>query len=477
MEEHTPKDNLDDFIRRSFERYEEDPSPGFWDNLSDKLPNQSATGMALIHRFGWQIAAAAVILILSSTLIAGYLHFTNKVNTLIAGQTELKEQLLHNNPVVSDQPNTPSLSHSNTPSPIQFHQNNTSYVKVDQREGLPPTLLIENQANAIAANSVNVEIKPDIKPQVENAVAQLAYLPKWNILSSQFQQGTIVAKVLSPIQPVNKPGWYTGVHTTVSIMSEKQKKQDHADNDNHHGPRRVVSSQSKLNQIVADYWVKAGKQIAPHFTFETGLGYQQFDRLAEHQPELKIRDGERVHDHGGPGGPSHGGHDEYDFNYTLNSYAGSMDINLRMAQVDTNAMYSDNQPLELKLTTKERVKTLRIPLLLAAHTGKGKFKFALKGGFIANVFLQNELEVTGISSGGNRFKRSDPNDPIAQKESTQRYGLDIVLAAGAEYRLNNKLSVLAEPTFSTSLALQNNNLAPAPSYQMAGLNVGLNYRF
>lgn len=481
MEEHTPKDNLDDFIRRSFERYEEDPSPGFWDNLSDKLPNQSATGMALIRRFGWQIAAAAVILILSSTLIAGYLHFTHKINALIASQVELKEQLLYNEPIVSDHANTntSTLAHSNNQSPIQFHQKNTSYVMVGKGEGLPPTLLKENRADVFKANptSSSSDVPPYIEPQVDEPIASLAYLPKWYIPSSQFQQGTIVAKVMNPIQPVSKPGWYTGVHTSVSIMSEKQKKQTHDDNDNHHGPRRVVSSQSKLNQIVADYWVKAGKQIAPHFTFETGLGYQQFDRLAEHQPELKIRDGERVHGHGGPGGPSHGGHDEYDFNYTLNSYAGSMDINLRMAQVDTNAMYSDNQPLELKLTTKERVKTLRIPLLLATHTGKGKFKFALKGGFIANVFLQNQLEVTGISSGGNRFKRSDANDPIAQKESTQRYGLDIVLAAGAEYRLNNKLSVLAEPTFSTSLALQNNNLAPAPSYQTAGLNIGLNYRF
>ncbi|NUQ22836.1 MAG: hypothetical protein HUU34_02710 [Saprospiraceae bacterium] len=477
IEEHTPKDNLDDFIRRSFERYEEDPSPAFWDNLNDKLPNQPATGMALIHRFGWQIAAATVILILSSTLIAGYLHFTNKVNTLIAGQVELKEQLLNNKPIVSDQPSTPSLPRSNSRSPVQFHQNNPSYVIVDQREGIPPTLLIENQVNAISANSVNVEVSPDIKPQVEDAVAPLAYLPKWNILSSQFQPGTIVAKVMSPIQPVSKQGWYSGVHSTVSIMSEKLKKPGPDDNDNHHGPRRVVSSQSKLNHIVADYWVKAGKQIAPHLAFETGVGYQQFDRIAEHQPELKIRDGERVHGHGGPGGPSHGGHDEYDFNYTLNSYAGSMDINLRMSQVDTTAMYPDDQPLDLNLTTKEHVKTLRIPLLLATHTGKGRLKFAIKGGLIANVFLQNELEVTGISSGGNRFKRSDPDEPVAQKESTQRYGLDFVLAAGAEYRLNNKLSVLAEPTFSASLALQNNNLAPAPSYQTAGINIGLNYRF
>ncbi len=475
MEEHTHKDNLDDFVRRSFERYEEDPSPGLWDNLSDKLPHKPATGMALIRRFGWQIAAAIVILMLSSTLVAGYLHFTHKINTLIANQVELKEQLIKDKTIVADHADTPTSLYSNNQSPIQFHQNNASYVKVDQRKGMHPTLLIENLKDAFAVNPTSSEVRSDIESQIDNSVAPLAYLPKWHIPSSQFQQGTIVAKVLSPIQSVSKPGWYTGVHSTVSIMSEKLKKPAPEDIDNHHGPRRVVSSQSKLNHIVADYWVKVGKQIAPHLTFETGVGYQQFDRVAEHQPELKIRDGDPVQ--GGTGGHPHGGHDEYDFNYTLNSYAGSMDINLRMSQVDTTAMYPDNHPLDLKLTTKERVKTLRIPLLLVAHTGKGRFKFALKGGLIANVFLQNELEVTGISSGGNRFKRSDPHQPIAQKESTQRYGLDFVLAGGAEYHLNNKLSVLAEPTFSTSLALQNNNLAPAPSYQTAGLNIGLNYRF
>lgn len=470
MEEHTPKDNLDDFIRGSFERYEEDPSPAFWDNLSDKLPHQPATGIVLIRKFGWQIAAAVAILVLSSTLVAGYLHFTHKINTLIANQVELKEQLLHSKTIVADHTYLPASPKPNDQSPVQFHPNNTSYAP-------HPTLLTENQTNTIAVNPVIAEVSPVIKPEVDDAVSPLAYLPKWYIPSSQFQQGTIVAKVMSPAQPVSKPGWYSGVHSTVSIMSEKLKKPAPDDIDNHQGPRRVVSSQSKLNHIVADYWVKAGKQIAPHLTFETGLGYQQFDRIAEHQPDLKIRDGDPVHGHGGPGGPSPGGHEEYDFNYTLNSYAGSMDINLRMSQVDTNAMYSDNQPLDLKLTTKERVKTLRIPLLLAAHTGKGRLKFAIKGGLIANVFLQNELEVTGISSGGNRFKRSAPHEPIAQKESTQRYGLDFVLAAGAEYRLNNKLSVLAEPTFSKSLALQNNNLAPAPSYQTAGLNIGLNYHF
>lgn len=488
MEEHTHKDNLDEFIRRSFEQYEEDPSPLFWDKLSGQIPGQPVAGVFWLRRFGWQLTAAAVVLILSSALTIQYVHFTRQIKALVADQNALLEEMGNRqpvpaNPAFEQNPAVDNLQQATGNKIVAQRQKELSgnkhastlafTTKTSGIEQVPTDGIPQPLASASAVNAVRTERSLPLFP--------LPYLPLTAFPGSSYEPNVLIVQPVNPIKPVKKASWYTGVHSTVSVMTEKlnNNKPFPEPDDNHHNQHRVVSSRSKINHTVTDYWLKAGKAIAPHFKLETGLGYQQFNRIAEHQPDLKIRDGRPTHGHGGPGGPggpSHG-HDEYDFNYTLNSYAGAMDINLRMAQVDTNATYPENEPLDLKLTTRETVKTLRIPLLLAAHADNGRFSFSVKGGLVGNIFLQNELEVTGISAAGDRFKRSNQDEPIAQKESAQRFGLDALLAAGVEYRLNNQLSLIAEPTFSTSLALQDNKVAPTPSYQTVGMNIGLNYRF
>ncbi|HMX38877.1 MAG TPA: hypothetical protein PKD78_01075 [Saprospiraceae bacterium] len=84
MEDHLHEDKLDDYVRKSFEAYEEDPAPDMWGRIEGDMPPAAPLRARRfsLWPYRWQAAAAALILVLTSTLLCEHLYFTERIKTL-----------------------------------------------------------------------------------------------------------------------------------------------------------------------------------------------------------------------------------------------------------------------------------------------------------------------------------------------------------------------------------------------------------
>jgi len=91
MEKNIQDDRLDDYVRKSFEDYEEAPASDMWGRIEEELPpvapeSGTTAGRPPIRRYLWQLTAAASILLLISSLVCGRLYYENKIREISALQ-------------------------------------------------------------------------------------------------------------------------------------------------------------------------------------------------------------------------------------------------------------------------------------------------------------------------------------------------------------------------------------------------------
>ena len=91
MEKNIHNDHLDDYVRKSFEDYEENPASDMWGRIEEELPPVVPEpvvrpGIGSIRRYFWQMSAAAAILLLISSLVCGRLYYENKIRERSAVQ-------------------------------------------------------------------------------------------------------------------------------------------------------------------------------------------------------------------------------------------------------------------------------------------------------------------------------------------------------------------------------------------------------
>lgn len=86
MEKNIHDDHLNDYVRKSFEDYEEDPSSDMWDRIEVELtPGTQEPPVHLpVRRYFWQLSAAAVILLLISGLVCGRFYYENRIREIRA---------------------------------------------------------------------------------------------------------------------------------------------------------------------------------------------------------------------------------------------------------------------------------------------------------------------------------------------------------------------------------------------------------
>lgn len=508
MEENLPKDdNLENFVRKSFDQYEENPSSDFWSRIEGDLAKEVTQPPSRIHPlyFSWKAAAVAAVFILSVGLIAQHLYFTHKIKQL-ATQTPDTTAIIPS----EEQTSPPSA----TTTPIQDYKQ-TDYEPVTALEehaaqlaatpgGVTPSqgwpakeedasMVITNGQKLSTGNQSNQQLVASDNSAVENKTTLADEGSPEKIAGSQIEVSSESnLRAITPvfprfseevalnddglqldatpaIKPLRSRGWYLGAQSTVVQTRERAvKKEEPFDN------KHVVANKRKEPLQTTQWWLKAGKTNSSSLGFETGIGYQHFQRDASHQPDFKLRDGRPSM---GGGGPHHHDDHEFDFQYTLNSFSGTQNIELRVAQADSNAMYPDNEPLDLSVNTHEQVEILKVPVLAVAAFGKGRTKAVVKGGLVGNFILKNDFEITGVSNINPHFFQPDDDRPDVQTQSPQKFSVDYLLAAGVEYRVTPAVSLVAEPTLSGELSFNDAGLCARPKLWSVGLNMGLNYRF
>ena len=270
------------------------------------------------------------------------------------------------------------------------------------------------------------------------------------------------------IRPVPSPGkhavhWYVGIQSTPVLLVEKTGPERPA------GLRpRLVSTQVSTS-FSADYWLKFGRKGSGIWGFESGIGYRTVERNTTHTARFRVMNG-RLYS----GAQERG----YDFDYDLDTYSGSMEVTLRMEQVDPAATLPESEPVRIQVTAREQTSMLRIPLLATATLGKNRLQTVFKAGLLGNVILNRQLDIVARSSENTLLRPGQGANAYSLRlASSGKIFLGYQLSAGLEYRSAKHFSWVLEPSLAGEFPRKNNAGKQLPSITTIGVNAGVNYWF
>ena len=497
MENKINDDRLDDFVQKSFEDYEEDPSPGMWGRIEHDLPPAAPAipSVSLLKRLRWQIAAATAILLLLSGLVYEHFYYEMKINALAARDVEKQEfanEAQEGGYVFSEKSGAkeagtanvdrPDIDPANsTPGEIEvLSKANPDLIKENKDERLidfdnpvnPARSQVQPEPDRSIHSPVDIGQKPVNDPKQNEAIkfdetatkrAQLTDFESFVLLIAPLKtdHATDLAFVNAPVRPVREPsGWYVGLQATPHFTIDHSQTPVRRP-----GGRPVFISRQEGPTFSTDWWLKFGKRINTHFAFESGVGVLEIARTTTHMPRFRFADGI--------------GNNGYrrNFSYDLNTYGGSASVSLRMEQVDTSPV-QDDEAISLVIKTSENVQLLRVPVLAVYRLGTGRWQGCLKAGLTGNFFLKNQLDISARLSQNSRFQPVQGNGSYSvQLENQGKFFLGYWFAAGAEFRLSRHFGLIAEPSFSGDFARKDALGRQLPGQYSAGLNMGLNYHF
>lgn len=531
MAKNLPPDHLDDYVRDSFDGYEENPSSDMWDRIDgalsgekpEKKPVTPFTWLRLSHSAGWRLAAASVIFLLVSMLLLGRHYYERRIQDLeaVAARNNITSG---SSPEISaaKTETTGSSSANNTSNTVQQHSaeellavatNPISVQKTktgksiekavgptDQyaatlkpaRNTISQEKTINNQQNRTSnddvalhhannqatSNPTNNNLQ---QPTLENIAAEtapvLAYtrpealepVPYPVLTVSSIQEKALATPATVLIQPVqSRIQTNSGWYIGLAVAPGITTEKAKLPTASPIRPR--LTSTPERETYVVDYWLKAGKKAKNKLGFETGIGFRELDRTATHTPRFRFREG--THQPGNPGAQN------YDFSYDLDSYGGSSEVTVRMSQVDTGVTIPDDTPLSLTITTRQKTQLLQIPLLARYDLGYKNWDFNVKAGLVGKYFLKNDLEIAAENSQGSPLQ-------IRQGQASQRLDvqqpgalfLGYQVSAGIEWRPSAKWGIALEPTFAADFERENAQGRKLPRQSAFTLNTGINYYF
>ncbi len=506
MEENIHDDKLDDYVRKSFEGHEEDPPSDMWDRVEgDLLPSTEILAPRSIYlRYGWQAAAAVVILVLFSTLVCEHLYYEEKLRDL-AGKPVEQQEILSKSKITDKEtghgtlPNTysqPASPGPNLPKPNLIKSNldksskpdaaaatgSASKARTAARSGgafaiqkskasvSQGTQGLGDNTNSTpssdgAANMEDPSVHPMVEPNAANTTRPkniaIGLLP---ISRNLLEGASASSPVLLPIsiKPVHHPsGWYVGAQ--ASLLSSIDKSRTPISRPG----RPAFLSKQERAQCSTILWFRAGKKLNNNLSLESGIGYQNTTRTATHTPRFRFGDG--IHQ-----GPLL---TRRTFNYDLSTYGGTAEVSLRMEQTTPGSPVPDDEPVALKITTTQQTEMLRIPMLAAYQFGNGRWKGQLKAGLLGNFVLKNELDISARVSQNARLQPVMGSDGFIIRMNQKKFFLGYWLSAGAEFKLNKRLSLIAESVFVGDFPRNDPYSRRLPQRFMLGLNVGTNFYF
>lgn len=332
----------------------------------------------------------------------------------------------------------------------------------------------KNPASPEATHNLDNTAVPAATPN--KIFASLNALPSGRFAALQTVAPVATLPLPSPIKPARTlSDWYVGLQVAPSLSTEKIPAPNRALPPWGGGPRRPeVVNERETTAYTTDFWLKAGKKINRHLSLESGIGFRNITRSAEHKPAFEFRDG---HPQGGPHGGG-GGHPKcFDFDYQLDAYGGTASVSLRMTQVDSGINISDKEPIGLKIKTEQRAQILKIPLLAAVSISKGRYVGVLKAGLVGSFLLKNELSIEGLTSLNNKFQPEVPAKPRQEFAAPKKFIPGYWASAAVEYRLNRHWSAFVEPTITGDFSAEANHGRSLPRDFSAALNLGVNYYF
>ncbi len=501
MAAHLPEDNLEGFLKKSFEGYREDPPDELWASIEAGLPDPVRPVNSFKTPFRFAAAAAAVLLVL---LVAQQLRHVRQEASWLSGSgsapTYSADAPAHTPsrkgalPTLADAPIPGSAAPTAPPSepaktdtaparqagrpqpkdpPMTVSGSGPARqaphtVPPDGGE-IPPTRQADHPQESVAEVH-DIPDLPAVAPtparMIPASLASLAIRP----CASRFPEATLWLPA-GGIRPIPTPKGTIGWQTALLSASEQIRKVF---------PARIPPIPGQAGKIFNDNRAATGTQLATGLTltlpihrrvsFGSGLLYRRTDIRSTHQAIFRFQDRTP------PGGSGHNTQ-EHVFTYDLNTATGALEMDVRVSAEDAIADIPEDEELKLQVVTHRQDRHLSIPLLLRYGRPFGRMEWSATAGVLLNSRLSSDYGSPEITSDNPRFKARAgkvlPNKYDHRKSLTTHY----YLATGVTFRMGRTLSLAVEPILVGSIG--NQQRAPfieATTFQ-AGLSTGLQYAF
>ncbi len=507
MEKNIHDDRLDDYVRKSFEDYEETPAFDMWARIEDELAPADDPVPLFIRLWPSfsRIVAAAAILLLLCALVCNRLYYENKIREMAAQQVRKQQSASetvapphsptpsgasagHTNPesstgarkMLSPHLKTPHIDNAATNDAKSTNSGSVSVQRAGDSvqplspkspvvpafvENAPPVQAPEHPFPAAAGKDTSDASGPESLPTDLSERLKFNYLQP--LVTAPLSKPAAFTPPVIPVVPSLATGseWYLGIQATPAMLVEKTGPERTG------GMRpRLVSAQEKTG-FTADYWLKLGRKGPGIWGFESGIGYRKIERNALHTARFRLLNG-RLNTGGGPQERS------YDFDYDLDTYGGSAEVTLRMEQVDPGTVIPETEPVRIQVRTSEQTTLLRLPLLATATFGKGRTYAVIKGGILSNIVLHNELDIVTRVSENVQFRPGQGSSAyMLRPNRAGKIYLGYQFSAGMEYRAGRHWSWVLEPSVSGDFARKNSAGRYLPAIVTTGVNAGINYYF
>ncbi len=500
MEKNIHDDPLDNYVRKSFEDYEDNPSDGMWARVSDALDEEDRKYPVPIlmawrkhlRRLGF-VAAFLVLLATafwlghtyqpSSETSAGKNHATqitppeivgNQNNTTSAAAmdapspqnqaagsksgllpassipnitSEVQQNTTQRNPGQTTQPSTPK-----TGTDQAVTVSHTPAVKISEIASpiSAPTLSDGNPTSSAKKDSTTMAFPPLVTLCALLPTKPLAGLAHKDVLPN-------LPNAILPIKPQATSHWF------IAWEVGRFQAQDRHHTANPSPMRHRFASKVEQPTPFTEWSLRLGKVYHQRWGWETGLSYRQMQRSSVHLPRFRFQDGILNANNQG-----------YDFNYNLDTYGGTSEVTLRIEQLDASQMLPPTEAVSARIRTQETLQLLRVPMLLTYQVQKAKFTASAKGGLSMNYILDNKVAVLQRESTAARFRVGQYAARNKRLEQPLFMGYQVALGLG--YRIAPRLMVLAEPTLHGDFKRKTNN-ATLPGIVTKGVALGIRMDF
>ena len=497
MEKNIHNDGLEDFLRKSFEQYDDSPSDGLWDKIEADLssaPKVAPIGSAKKY---WMAAAAAVLI----ALMAGqYIYFQKEKAELVkliniqGDKIEaLEKELLKKEKEITDTYESKIINPENlfnknsfaeTINPLENKQKDIAIhnYSINKKNNITTQSTKKQSENTENKNSLlntnskeNTDKKPDTQLLTENLVEDQAYFEKQIVANSNIP-GLIdlinLKRIEHPnpnlsvpttiIDPVSKKGRFSiGIHHSYLSTNEKMAR---AIRRPLGGPDRVFYNTKAMTGTTQLTGLSTVYQTKTNWLFETGINYRKTELSATHSSQLRFMD--RL--------PNN--NQQPTFEYALNTSVGVVDIEMRADQTDPNQTINEFENIRIEIEAKQEIDYVSIPFMVGKEIGNGKLSTSVKSGLLINFLTHQSLGVSGniindnLQNTRTYFTR---RNGIGLKNTTT----DFIAVFGFNYELNKRCSIHLSPTAIVPMGSRHNDPYIKSSGLSFGADLGLFFNF
>lgn len=543
MENNLHDNKLDDYVRRSFEGYEEDPVPDMWRRIEGGLQPEAEPAPPLrvvflrLHR--WHLAAAAVILLLLSTLVCEHFYYQEKLRALSAKPTETQvfstenpsEGSLASDGSTAFTPSGQTPFTANRPAPVgstEYSQESMAQPATEPRQnaeavspktksagttssrpgtapgsGLQSAALTGSQhlhasgqrptagasqsrPGTAAEPERNVEVVSTQTDGIEAILARLGTVHSTALDSTKMiasQPASLQMLALPPIFPRNV---LLEIPQTLPAAFKPLPTRVLREPSGWYVGAQVTllstlaKSRAPITRPGRLVWVSQQEGAETSALWWLRVGKKLSARFAlESGIGYQKTAQTATHSPRFRFGDGTAAGTRRTFQYDLNTYGGTAAVSLRMEPTNPSLPApADGEQVLLNITTTERAELLHVPLLAVYQLGMGRWRGQLKAGAVGHFFLKNELDIAARVSQNTRLRPLEGRGGYSVSLSQpEKFFLGYWLSTGTEFKLSRHLSLVAEPSLAGDFARKDASGQRLPERFSWGVTVGGEYGF